>query len=203
MSKRGVMSNESEQVRLRKIASGRRTLLKGALGLSIGLTVVPVAGSQQDPAAGRPREGDLLVRDGDTSRVPLGPADIPLDSGPTVAWAMDPADRTVRLNSRLNRLILMHFDAQHLADDTKAVAADGVVAYTAICTHSGCEVEDWLKEEQLLYCACHSSKFDPRHGARVVEGPAPRSLPALPLRVADGNLVVAKPFSARVGFEIL
>jgi Rieske Fe-S protein len=81
------------------------------------------------------------------------------------------------------------------------MAADGVVAYTAICTHSGCEVVDWLADERLLYCSCHSSKFDPKDGARVVDGPAPRSLPALPLKVVDGRLVVAKPFTSRVGFE--
>jgi len=65
----------------------------------------------------------------------------------------------------------------------------------------GCEVDDWLANEQRLYCPCHGSKFDPTDGARVVEGEAPRPLPSLPLRIADGKLVVAGPFTARVGFE--
>ena len=43
--------------------------------------------------------------------------------------------------------------------------------------------------------------FDPKDGGRVVEGPAPRMLPALPLKVVDAKLVVAKPFTAAVGFE--
>jgi len=43
--------------------------------------------------------------------------------------------------------------------------------------------------------------FDPKDGARVVDGPAPRGLPALPLKVVEGKLVVAGPFTARVGFE--
>jgi len=33
----------------------------------------------------------------------------------------------------------------------------------------------------------------------VIDGPAPRALAALPLKVVDGKLVVAKPFTARVG----
>jgi Rieske Fe-S protein len=52
-----------------------------------------------------------------------------------------------------------------------------------------------------LYCECHQSKFDPRDQARVTDGPAPRNLPALPLRIVGGRLEVAGPFTARPGFE--
>ena len=45
------------------------------------------------------------------------------------------------------------------------------------------------------------SQFDPRDGAKVVDGPAPRPLPALPITVADGVLVVAQPFTAPITFE--
>ena len=41
----------------------------------------------------------------------------------------------------------------------------------------------------------------PENGASVIDGPAPRPLPALPLRIADGQLVVAGPFTARVTFD--
>jgi Rieske Fe-S protein len=54
---------------------------------------------------------------------------------------------------------------------------------------------------QQVSCSCHSSTFDPKDGARVVDGPAPRPLPALPLKIVDGKLVVARAFTARVGFE--
>jgi rieske iron-sulfur protein len=156
---------------------------------------------QDDPAAVRPREGDLLVKAGDETRTPLTPNDIPLASGYSTAWAMDPAQKTVRSGSRLNLLLLLRFDAAALAADTRARAAAGVVAYTSICTHSGCDIDNWLAREQQLYCSCHESIFDPRDGARVVDGPAPRALPALPLTVVDGRLVVAKPFTTPVGYE--
>jgi Rieske Fe-S protein len=114
---------------------------------------------------------------------------------------MDPADGTVRSGSRLNRVLLLRLDPDRLAPETRDRAAEGVVAYTAICTHTGCEVTEWLVDEQLLQCVCHASKFDPTDGARVVEGPAPRTLPALPLALEGGRLVVARPFTSRVGFE--
>ena len=76
-----------------------------------------------------------------------------------------------------------------------------MVAYTTICTHSGCDVAE-LTDDQLLLCPCHSSTFDPKDGARVTDGPAPRSLPALPLTISEGRLVVAGAFTDRVGFEV-
>jgi Rieske Fe-S protein len=59
-----------------------------------------------------------------------------------------------------------------------------------------------MANEQLLVCTCHSSTFDPKDGARVTDGPAPRNLPALPLTVSHGMLVVAAGFTDRVGFEV-
>jgi rieske iron-sulfur protein len=166
----------------------------GAIGWGLGLR-------QGDAAAIRPKAGDLLVTVGDTGRTPLTPDDVPLAGGYTTAWAMDPADRTVRSGSRLNQLLLLRFDPGALSPDTRARAAAGVVAYTSICTHNGCDIDNWLAREQQLFCSCHESIFDPRDGARVVDGPAPRALPALPLTIVDGALVVAKPFTAPVGYE--
>jgi thiosulfate dehydrogenase [quinone] large subunit len=61
------------------------------------------------------------------------------------------------------------------------------VAYSAVCTHAGCTVAYDSARAQLV-CPCHGSIYDPRHGAQVVAGPAPRPLPAVPVRVdAQGN----------------
>jgi len=62
-------------------------------------------------------------------------------------------------------------------------------------------VTDWLKSAQVLQCPCHQSRYDLRQGAKVVGGPAPRPLPALPLTLSDGALKVAGPFTDRVGGE--
>ncbi|PWT80844.1 MAG: hypothetical protein C5B57_11585, partial [Blastocatellia bacterium] len=182
--------------------AGRRALIKGVVGWGVGMSVVPFRVSSQGEAATiRPKQGDLLIRVGDSTMTPLTPDDIPAGVAQTMAWAMEPGAKIVRDGSRLNRVLLIRLDAEKYSADTQTRAASGVVAYTAICTHTGCEVTDWLADEQVLYCPCHFSKFDPKDGARVVDGPAPRTLPALPLKVIDGNLVVAGAFTARVGFE--
>jgi rieske iron-sulfur protein len=164
------------------------------MGLGLGL-------GQDDPSSARPKEGDLLVKPDDSARTPLTPVDVPLGAKHTLAWAMDPGDKTVRSGSRLNQLLLVRLDPETLSPDTRARAAAGVVAYTAICTHNGCDIDDWLASEQVLSCSCHSSSFDPKDNGRVVDGPAPRALPALPLKVVDGKLVVAQPFTSPVGYE--
>ena len=181
---------------------GRRTIVKGGLGVGLALGVSPaVVMAQDDPASVRPKAGDLLVRVDDPSLQPLRADDIAPGMAQVMAWAMDPTEKIVRRGSRLNRVMLLRLDEAALVGETKARAAAGVVAYTAICTHTGCDVSDWLTGEGLLSCPCHFSKYDPRNGASVIDGPAPRPLPALPLRIADGQLVVAGPFTARITFD--
>ena len=166
----------------------RRDVLRGGLGLSLVALTARSAHGQDDPAAVRPKPGDLLVRDGDADKKPLTPTDIAADAKPTAAWAMEPDTKIVRSGSRFNRLVV-----GRLGDD--------VFAFTAICTHDGCDVTDWLADEHMLLCPCHYSKFDPKDGGRVKDGPAPRALPQLPLKVADGQIVVASSFTSKVGFE--
>jgi Rieske Fe-S protein len=181
---------------------GRRTILEGGIGFGLGLCLAPcLVIGQSDPASTQPQEGDFLVKGDKSSLQPLTPADVPLNAAPTSAWAMDPAASTVRSGSRLNALILLRFPPARLSARSQSRAADGVVAYTAICTHSGCEVSDWIEDQETLSCPCHDSLFNPKDEAKVVDGPAPRMLPALPLKLVDGKLVVAGPFTARVGFE--
>src|SRR5712671_377676 len=173
----------------------RRTLLKAGIGAGLALGLTPELAIGQDG----PRPGDLLVKVDDAMKQPLSPGEIKRGAKPVIAWAMDPMDETLRDGSRLNKVLLVRLDGSTLESETRSRAADGVVAYTAICTHMECEVDDWLADEQVLHCACHGSKFDPKDGAKVVAGEAPRPLAALPLKLDDGQLVVAAPFTAPVG----
>ena len=59
------------------------------------------------------------------------------------------------------------------------------VAYSAVCTHQGCTVA--YKNNQLA-CPCHGSVFDPVTGGEVVNGPAQRSLPEIPVEVRGGEV---------------
>src|SRR5436190_3280558 len=151
------------------------------------------------PASERPKEGDLLVSIESESTNVLDPRDIPLGGPPLLAWPMDAADKTVRKDSRLNKILLLRLDPSTLVGSTKDRAAEGVVGYSAICPHAGCEVNGWLADQQILECSCHYSHYNPREAAAVIDGPATRSLAALPLKIVEGKLAVAKPFTGRVG----
>lgn len=157
-----------------------------------------------EPADERPRQGDLLVAaakldpaapDGATFDA-LAPEDV---TGPLIAWPMDASARLARTGSRLNKVLLLRLDPATLAGPTRERAAGGVVAYSAICPHAGCEVTGFAADSQVLECPCHNSKYDPRDAAAIVEGPTTRALAALPLTIADGKLAVARPFVGRLG----
>jgi len=165
----------------------------GAIAGSLGLR-------QDNPSTIRPRPGDLFVRADNAERTPLTLDDVPA-AGYIAAWTMDPADKTVRNGSRLNQVLLLKFDPALLAPETRLRSAGGIVAFTSICPHNGCDIDTWLPREQQLFCSCHESTFDPRDGGKVIDGPAPRALPALPLTVIGRVLAVAKPFVTPVGYE--
>jgi Rieske Fe-S protein len=170
--------------------------------LGLGLALAPrLAFAQTDASRARPQEGDVLVAVGAAAAEPLKPENVPLDGKQTFAWPMDPATNTVRSGSRLNKVLLLRLDREGLDATTQERAAEGVIAYSAVCTHTGCEVTIWHADSQHLECPCHYSQYDPKAGAKVLSGPAPRPLPALPLKIVEARLVVAKPFTGRAGFQ--
>lgn len=64
------------------------------------------------------------------------------------------------------------------------------VAYSAVCTHQGCDVA-YNQDEGTLDCPCHGSVFDPANGASAESGPAGQPLPEIPVEVRDGAVVRA------------
>jgi Rieske Fe-S protein len=186
------------QFKLSALQIGRRAAL--GVGLCFAFTQRWALG-QTDPTRERPQEGDLLVAVSASTAEPLKPDDLPLDGKQTFAWPMDPGTNAVRNGSRLNKVLLLRLEAQGFDPDTRENAANGVVAYSAICPHTGCDVTNWHSDRQLLECPCHYSIYDPKEAAKVVSGPTPRRLPALPLKIGDGRLIVARPFIGRPGFQ--
>jgi ubiquinol-cytochrome c reductase iron-sulfur subunit len=76
----------------------------------------------------------------------------------------------------------------------------GLVGYSKICTHAGCPVSLYNTESHQLVCPCHQSTFDVLEICKPVFGPAPRSLPQLPLTVnADGFVVSQSDYTQPVG----
>ena len=136
---------------------------------------------------------------GERQGQPVAPQDLPLAGPPVIAYPLDPGTQTVRDGSRLNAVLLVRFALEELSEPTRAVAAEGIVCYSAVCTHTGCEVSGWKDDSKCLVCPCHLSTFDPKDRARIVSGPAPRPLAALPLQLVNGKVTVAGSFSGRVG----
>src|SRR5262250_3223803 len=89
---------------------GRRSVLRAALPVGASALFAPRAVAHQTAATAAPKEGDLLVRADDPEHRPLRPADIPSNTRQVAAWAMDPADRTVRSGTRLNAIVLLRLD---------------------------------------------------------------------------------------------
>ena len=176
--------------------AGRRNALKLAAGVALaaGAGVRPAWSAEEGP-----RKGDWLVQVDDDANTPLKVADVAVGGKPVIAYPYDPAAKALRDGSRLNRVVLVRLEAGSLDAATAKRAADGVVAYSAFCTHQGCDVSAWVAAEKVLLCFCHFSKFAPQQEAAVTGGPAPRPLPALPLAVDGGRLVVADGFSAPPG----
>src|SRR5262249_3576059 len=184
----------------------RRTILKSALGIGLGLQLTSFAANAQntDDQAKKlhPQVGDWLVfARGDHQGQLITLQEMPLGGPPAIAYPMDPQTQTVRDGSRLNQVLLLSLVQESLAEQTCGVAAEGIVGYSAVCTHTGCDVSGWQDENKYFICPCHASTFDPKDRARVVSGPAPRPLAALPLRLVDGKVSVVGAFSGRVGAE--
>ena len=181
----------------------RGLLLAGVANAAAGL--LPKAGraDDEDPRRKlRPQVGDQFVRfEGDQEGAVIAAEGVQIGADPVIAWALDPATKVVRDGSRLNQVLLVRLDPSSMGPETLAHAADGIVAYSAICTHAQCTVTGWMPELQVLHCACHQSEYDPRHNAQVVAGPAPRPLAALPLKIVDGKPTVAGGFIGKIGMD--
>jgi ubiquinol-cytochrome c reductase iron-sulfur subunit len=143
------------------------------------------------------RAGARLV---DESGEPIAAADVELGTF-TTAFPEDADPR--ELGSPVVLVRLPPGDIQ----DRPEWAADGLVAYSKICTHAGCAVAmlrygrfNAHVPRPALVCPCHYSTFDPADGGRVLFGPAGRALPQLPLRLtSDGGLEAAGSMSGPIG----
>jgi rieske iron-sulfur protein len=177
----------------------RRQVLGCMCALGAGL---PLLASAQDEASMAPPQADDLLgyAFGDKAGQPIGVDDLAIDSQQVFAFAIDPASGNLRNGTRMNQVMLVRLDAARLSAETAARSVNGVVAYSGVCSHTGCDVTDWNSEAKRFQCPCHESQFDPSDAARVVGGPAPWQLAALPLKEVDGKVAVAGAFEGRLGF---
>jgi Rieske Fe-S protein len=163
--------------------------------MSALVTPAPLRAEPVDQSTLLPQPGDLLVigaNQPDAGTI-INPAKLIPGGPPVFARVMDPITRSVRNHSRNSQILLLR-----LATDDHDTSND-IVGFSAICTHAGCVVSGWKPEQRNLFCPCHGSVYDPAASGRVVAGPAPRPLPALPLRPSQNELTVAAAFTGKIG----
>src|SRR6476659_3964991 len=115
----------------------RRTILGLAL---VPLLAGPARAAEEGEAAKPPAPDDRFVfLTGPKKGQVVRAEDLALGGPQVQAYPMAP-DGTARNDSRLNLVILARFGPAALTDETRARAADGVVGYSATCTHQGCPV---------------------------------------------------------------
>ncbi len=116
----------------------RGLLLAGAAIAAGGLLPNGGRADDEDPRRKmRPQVGDQFVRfEGDQEGAVITAEDLHLGADPIIAWAMDPATKLPRDGSRLNQVLLLRLDPSSLGPETLKHAVDGIVAYSAICTHA-------------------------------------------------------------------
>ena len=134
----------------------------------------------------------LVDADAEENFKPLRPSDLAV-AKPLLVFPFDPKTGTPKNESRLNKIVVVRLPEDQMTPETRARSASGVVAYSSICTHQGCDVKTWMSKESVLACYCHASKFNLFDGAKVVSGPAPSPLPAIPLTLAGEFLAIAAP----------
>lgn len=186
---------------------GRRNMLSGALALA---ALAPVAGASFGanaqavaPAAGtrsqKPEAGDKLAfMIGPKQGKEVLPTDIKVGEQPSLAYPMDPQSGKV-LIAKANLLTVVRLKPADLKPASARNAADGIVAFSSLCTHYGCPITTLHPDQTQIVCNCHGSIFDAANRGAVTQGPATRRLAMLPLVIKDGALVVAGKFDGPLG----
>lgn len=180
----------------------RRAFLKVAAGVSAAALLPGTLGAAQAQMAADSvvKAGDMLVyAEGPQAKKPIKLADVKIGVA-IPALAIDPKTKAPR--DAVKGGVVVTRVKTPSADSVKN-AVQGVVAYSSVCTHQGCpsrEIGTLGSGKGKIICTCHGSQYDPADNAKVVGGPAPRRLPALPLKAsATGELTAAAGFTGRVG----
>ena len=185
-----------------KFSQERRDVLKGACALAGATAVVSVGGSLPAfavPQKDVPQVGDVFVfSDGPNKGNVVNVADIVAGAPSITVQAKDPAG-TMREGDN-NTVMLYRVAPDKVPSDMQSETAEGVMAYSAICTHQGC-VNVWDVERKQFICPCHAALFDPLQAGKNTGGATSRTLPHMPIKSDGGKIVVSDVPSGYVGVK--
>ena len=183
---------------LDSVKLSRRTILAG--GSAVFVAGVSTQAFAQDAKDEKLKPGDRIVfAEGEHKGKPIPLDQLVVGNAPVAALPADPASGTMRDGSRFNKLLLLRMKPEDLDEETKPRSVDGIIAYSAICTHQGCTLNAWNAEAKVIQCFCHHSQFSTGTAGKPVQGPATANLPMLPIGLADGALIAAADFTSKPG----
>jgi Rieske Fe-S protein len=179
----------------------RQAMLGAAFALSPLFDLPARADDQPDETAKGPQVGDhFFFLTGPHKETPAKAEHLELGGTQVQAYPVSPKG-VVRDGDPLNLVLLVRVGEDGLDEQSRKMSADGVVAYSAICTHQGCPVNQWSTEKKAMVCSCHQSTYDPKNSAKVIFGPAPAPVSGLPLKSVNGVLIVAGAFDGPLGMQ--
>lgn len=189
-------------------AIGRRPLIRrtmfGALALLPLSGVVllrdlgPLPGTKLRKTAWS--EGKMLINQ--NTLQPLRPEDIQVGSLTfAMPEGMKEEDHDFQKEIAKAALMIVRLQPDNIKDKRELDwSADGIVAFSKICTHVGCPISLYEQQTHHVLCPCHQSTFDLSDGGRVIFGPAGHALPQLRIKVNDkGYLEAMGDFAEPVG----
>lgn len=184
-------------------AIDRRTVVTGATAFAVGTSIfgTEAIASSDSPENLTVQEGDRIqLIKGSNKGQMLKPELLEFGEKQIEAFPYDVSGDVLRRKNRLNRLLVIRLNPDEMDDETRERSVEGVLAFSAICTHRGCTIKSWMPEDRYLRCHCHLSVFDALSGGSVKSGPARRELPMVPLGLdAEGYIVAQSSFTKSPG----
>jgi len=154
----------------------------GTVGGSLPAFAAGGAGDQPQPPGAPMSHDGFVYNDGPKKGEDVKTAEIVLEAPPISVQAKDSVTGKVR-ESEKSRVLLYRVKADTIPIEWRGDSADGILAYSALCTYDGnlIEPKDWDATNKQFVCSSCQTKYDAVKGAAVVAGPGKRELPQVPI----------------------